>query len=320
MAFSSDNILSIIVPTYNRGNVLNNMLEILQQYVIKGFCFDLIICNNGSTDNTKEVIDKWISSFPSCKIVNHSHNVGYDRTVALGLKEVKTEYYYLLSEKSMISMETLSWIFEMIKKERPNALILKTTSCLDVSSEIYSDVNALMSKQGWHLTNVCSCVIRSEAINNNSISRYLDSLYVHYGVLIEYLCTCESIKVIYDERHSVFQHSLYLVKQINWSRVFSTFGKQYYALIMSFPHKIHIDIKEKVLLDHNKYTKVLSLKSILRKRFYYRGILDDDYSKNKKYLSYVSVIPLWKYELIMKLPIFMVRIIRRLSKIFTYEH
>ena len=66
MEFSKDRILSIIVPTYNRGDVLDNMLDILHQYVIKGFCFDLIICNNGSTDNTGEVIKKWIQSFPSC--------------------------------------------------------------------------------------------------------------------------------------------------------------------------------------------------------------------------------------------------------------
>lgn len=320
MEFSKDRILSIIVPTYNRGDVLDNMLDILHQYVIKGFCFDLIICNNGSTDNTGEVIKKWIQSFPSCQIVSHSKNVGYDRNVASGLKEVKTEYYYLLSEKSMISMDTLSRIFELINNEHPNALILKTTSSLNVPSETYSDINKLMKKQGWHLTNLCSCVVKSEAINDNTIFRYLDSLYLHYGVLVEYLCVSKSFDVIYDERNCVYQHSLNQVKQVNWNRVFSTFGKQYYILIMSFPHKINIEAKEKVLLDHNQYTKVLSIKSILRQRINYSSILDKDYKDNRKYLPFVSITPLWKYDLIMNLPIFAVKLLRRLYNFFVYEH
>lgn len=74
-----------------------------------------------------------------------------------------------------------------------------------------------------------------------------------------------------------------------------------------------------VLLDHNKYTKVLSLKSILRQRFYYGSILEEDYSNNKKYISYVSMVPLWKYKVIMGLPMLLIKLIRKLKK-NVHEH
>lgn len=45
-------------------------------------------------------------------------------------------------------MDTLSRIFELINNEHPNALILKTTSSLNVPSETYSDINKLMKSKG----------------------------------------------------------------------------------------------------------------------------------------------------------------------------
>jgi len=48
-------LFSVIIPTYNRANLLLRALESLVAQTFK--CFEVIVCDDGSTDNTKEVID-----------------------------------------------------------------------------------------------------------------------------------------------------------------------------------------------------------------------------------------------------------------------
>ena len=50
--------LSVIIPTRNRSNLLDKtLLSIANQFFPKDF-FEVIVVDNGSTDNTKEVVEK----------------------------------------------------------------------------------------------------------------------------------------------------------------------------------------------------------------------------------------------------------------------
>lgn len=49
--------VSVIIPTYNRGNQLRICLKSLQEQSFKNF--EVIVCDDGSTDNTPEVIEEF---------------------------------------------------------------------------------------------------------------------------------------------------------------------------------------------------------------------------------------------------------------------
>lgn len=49
--------ISVIIPTYNRANELARCLESLTHQTYKNF--EIIVCDDGSTDNTKEVVDRF---------------------------------------------------------------------------------------------------------------------------------------------------------------------------------------------------------------------------------------------------------------------
>jgi glycosyltransferase involved in cell wall biosynthesis len=50
---------SVIIPTFNRANYLDTLLNSLcLQYYSN---FEVVICDDGSTDNTKEIVDKYLS-------------------------------------------------------------------------------------------------------------------------------------------------------------------------------------------------------------------------------------------------------------------
>jgi len=52
-----NNIISVIIPTYNRSKELKRCLESLTRQTYKKF--EVIVCDDGSTDNTKEVVNSY---------------------------------------------------------------------------------------------------------------------------------------------------------------------------------------------------------------------------------------------------------------------
>ena len=54
-------IISIITPTYNRANELKHLYRSLQQQSINLGLFEFIISDDGSTDSTESMVQKWIA-------------------------------------------------------------------------------------------------------------------------------------------------------------------------------------------------------------------------------------------------------------------
>ena len=55
--------LSIITPTYNRAELLKNLYNSIKKNIIEKDEIEWIIIDDGSTDNTKEVVQTFESSF-----------------------------------------------------------------------------------------------------------------------------------------------------------------------------------------------------------------------------------------------------------------
>ena len=52
-------IASLIISTRNRSKYLNQTLESVAKQTMDQNCFEVIIIDNGSTDNTKEIVNNY---------------------------------------------------------------------------------------------------------------------------------------------------------------------------------------------------------------------------------------------------------------------
>jgi glycosyltransferase involved in cell wall biosynthesis len=83
-------ILSVILPCYNESKGLQNILKRFQESG-RNVEFELILVDNGSTDNTAEVLAALLPSYPFARTVRVEKNVGYGHGIFAGLKSARGE-------------------------------------------------------------------------------------------------------------------------------------------------------------------------------------------------------------------------------------
>ena len=69
----SDKILSIIIPTYNRAEMLLYTLSFFKEQILRNQDkVELIVCDNASTDCTKETLFQYHNASVFFKIVTYT--------------------------------------------------------------------------------------------------------------------------------------------------------------------------------------------------------------------------------------------------------
>lgn len=94
-------LLTIAIPTYNRGYILEktllNLQNILNLNCTYRSCVEVLISNNGSSDNTKEILSKY-----SFKYFNQNKNIGFDENILFLYKHANSEYILFLSDDDIL--------------------------------------------------------------------------------------------------------------------------------------------------------------------------------------------------------------------------
>ena len=87
--------VALILPCYNEGKNLNRIAkEFLElEYLIKNINFELVIVNNGSTDNSSDILKSEEFLERSIKLINITHNIGYGHGIKEGIKNTKADIY-----------------------------------------------------------------------------------------------------------------------------------------------------------------------------------------------------------------------------------
>lgn len=294
-------LLSIVIPTYNRCKYLDFLLSRLHEVSL---CYDLqiIVCNNGSTDETNDIINHWNVLFNDFIIVNHSRNMGYDYNLASGYKKATSEYVWILGDSYLFDIDSFHLIIRDLTKY-PAALLLCTRKDISYKSQLIKNSNTLLNELGWVLTNLSGSIIRTEYINNNVLKRYMNTWFIHFGLLFESLAYVEDFNVYYNSDIYIYRNTqIHVVNDLSkcadWRNTpITVFGKQWFFTVMSLPNTYSRGSKLKCLKDHARYTGIFNI-STLAKQLYKGNIKRGDYFDNRLFIPFVMPQQRWKYDLI----------------------
>jgi glycosyltransferase involved in cell wall biosynthesis len=87
-------IISVIIPTYNRAHLLPRSIESVLNQTYKDF--ELIIVDDGSNDNTDEVVNKYIKKDNRIKYIKFEKNKGGNVARNAGINHSRGEYIAFL--------------------------------------------------------------------------------------------------------------------------------------------------------------------------------------------------------------------------------
>lgn len=107
--------LSIHTATYNRGYIIEQAYKSLQNQTCHDF--EWVVTDDGSTDNTSELFEKWIKEEKRFKIIyNKIEKGGIPRALNYGLKVVSGDYFFMLDSDDYLVPNAVEKIKIKIKE------------------------------------------------------------------------------------------------------------------------------------------------------------------------------------------------------------
>lgn len=87
---SSNSLLTIVVPVYNEGQVLEKTVKSLLPFA-QDRNWEVIFVDDGSTDHSTEILAK-LNFIPFVRVLRHKINRGYGAALKSGISKVTTPY------------------------------------------------------------------------------------------------------------------------------------------------------------------------------------------------------------------------------------
>jgi glycosyltransferase involved in cell wall biosynthesis len=116
---------SIVIPYYNEGNNIKSILSRFQN-LLTSYQLELIIVENGSTDNSKKYLSQYLSNKKNIKVVYVKQNKGYGFGLQAGLKVARGDYVGWIHADMQVEPSVLIKYFEFINlANKQNKFFLK---------------------------------------------------------------------------------------------------------------------------------------------------------------------------------------------------
>lgn len=191
--------ISVIIPTYNREDFINATVDSVLNQKFKNF--ELIVVDDGSTDNTKTNLDKYLDKI----IYIYQENKGPASARNRGIKRAKGEYIAFLDSDDKWTCDKLEETNKCISNN-PNIKVFHTQEKWYENGRIHNPKKKHKKPTGYIFGNclkICSVSISTAIIKK--------SVFEDIGCFDETLPVCED----YDFWLRVsFKYPVYLIDKV----------------------------------------------------------------------------------------------------------
>jgi len=116
--------ISVIIPTYNRSSLLINTLNAVIKQSIDNSRYEIIIVDDGSTDQTGEVVKKFMNGHDNIAYVKHPSNLGKGAACNTGLNAAQSPLVVFIDDDIIPAM---NWLEAHLKRHKEENRIISVT-------------------------------------------------------------------------------------------------------------------------------------------------------------------------------------------------
>ena len=137
-------LLSICIPTYNRAEKLQQCLHHIAVQLgdekVRG-AIEVVISDNASEDNTKEVVKKFQGSFDNIVYVRNEKNLGIDKNIINSVVQANGKYCWHIGDDDFISNGSLQFLVDYFSKQEVALLTVNYQFFTDIATSLKKDAD-----------------------------------------------------------------------------------------------------------------------------------------------------------------------------------
>ena len=186
-------VLTISVAAYNLGDMIRENIESFIKMKNKGKV-ELLIINDGSTDNTKEIVEEYQNKYHEIvKLINQA-NAGPGSTVNTGIRNATGKYFKMVDGDDWINSDDLDLLITKLDHTNADMILTnfsffndskkcftKTFKVQNLENEKIYKIDDINYDMDYRMHNI---MYRTEILQNNKITLdngfYTDTEYVNF--------------------------------------------------------------------------------------------------------------------------------------------
>jgi glycosyltransferase involved in cell wall biosynthesis len=115
--------LSIAAPCYNEADGIEAVVaEWDAVLAARPVSTEIVLCNDGSTDGTKEVLARLQARFPRLRVVDNAVNGGYGRALSCAIAATRGDYVATIDSDGQFDVADAFDLLEMIERDGYDAV------------------------------------------------------------------------------------------------------------------------------------------------------------------------------------------------------
>ena len=294
-----EKILTIGIPTYNRSNYLDKCLAAFYSEITPlANLVNIYVSDNGSTDDTRDVVNKYISMGLNIQYNRHDQNMGTEFNFLSLYEKAATKYFWLFSDDDLVVPGVLSQLLLALNKKEYGAIYLSNAWYNDetilaneyeklrvqeLELKEYDDPIDFIEKVNYWVTFITGTII-----NKSLLEGHIQPARFN-GTMLNYLGWY--LQAIFSKQTNLYVNNTCLVCKGNNSggyQLYTVFGKNF-NFVMDTLIKDGVDRRLKSIVNRH-----------LLKSFFPMFIINSNKSFKKETPLKVLIPVYWAYPVFWK--------------------
>lgn len=172
-------MISIVIPTHNRCDLVGRAIDSVLKQTIKDI--EIIVVSDGSTDNTEEVVNKYVNSDERVSFVGYTPAKGGNYARNMGIKESKGDYVAFLDDDDTWHPDKLAKQMAVMNSDPEVALVYTGCHIIYVNEKV--EYKSIPTKHG----NLFHDLLLDNVVGSTSTVLVKKSIFTKSGTFDENL-------------------------------------------------------------------------------------------------------------------------------------